>query len=168
MADFLPAYERMIHNEGGYRLHTVKGDRGGMTYAGIARKRNPQWPGWSDIDAGATPPTDMVRQFYRTNYWNKLSCDRITVQRVAENIFDFGVNAGVGVSAKLAQIAVGATPDGEIGPRTLAALNNMDKELFILRFAIAKVARYVQIITKDASQMKFIKGWLNRVIAEAK
>ena len=36
MAEFLPAFERMIVNEGGYVLHTVKDDRGGATYAGLA------------------------------------------------------------------------------------------------------------------------------------
>lgn len=47
MADFLQAYESMIRNEGGYTLHTVAGDRGGMTYAGIARNFHPNWPGWA-------------------------------------------------------------------------------------------------------------------------
>lgn len=37
MSDFAVAYERMIRNEGGYVLHQVAGDRGGQTYAGIAR-----------------------------------------------------------------------------------------------------------------------------------
>ncbi len=41
MSDFLQAYERMIVNEGGYVLHTVQNDRGGQTYAGIARNA---WP----------------------------------------------------------------------------------------------------------------------------
>ena len=45
MADFLPAYEAMIRNEGGYVLHDVPGDRGGQTYAGIARNMNLRWPG---------------------------------------------------------------------------------------------------------------------------
>ena len=41
MADFLPAFEQMIRDEGGYTLHTIPGDRGGQTYAGIARNFNP-------------------------------------------------------------------------------------------------------------------------------
>ena len=43
MSDFLQACERMIVNEGGYVLHTVKNDRGGQTYAGIARNAWPKW-----------------------------------------------------------------------------------------------------------------------------
>ena len=33
MADFLPSFERVLRNEGGYVLHTVKNDRGGQTFA---------------------------------------------------------------------------------------------------------------------------------------
>ena len=32
MADFNPAFERMIRDEGGYVLHNVPGDRGGQTF----------------------------------------------------------------------------------------------------------------------------------------
>ena len=34
MAQFEPAFEQMIRDEGGYVLHEVPGDTGGMTYAG--------------------------------------------------------------------------------------------------------------------------------------
>ena len=30
MSDFLQAFESMIRNEGGYKLHSVEGDRGGL------------------------------------------------------------------------------------------------------------------------------------------
>ena len=50
MAQFEPAFEQMIRDEGGYVLHEVPGDTGGMTYAGIARNKNPQWNGWALVD----------------------------------------------------------------------------------------------------------------------
>ena len=64
MADFLQAFESMIRNEGGYKLHSVEGDRGGMTYAGIARKRNPQWPGWAAIDRGEITYSDLTGNLF--------------------------------------------------------------------------------------------------------
>lgn len=167
MADFFPAFERMIVNEGGYKLHTVAGDRGGQTYAGIARNRWPKWPGWRDIDAGDTPPAQLVRAFYRTQFWTPLRLDEVNHQDVARNIFDFGVNAGTAVAAKLAQVVVGTTPDGRIGPKTLAAINDMDPELFVLRYTLAKVTRYRDIVERDRSQMKFLLGWINRTLKEA-
>jgi len=167
MAEFMQAYESMIRNEGGYTLHTVSGDRGGMTYAGIARNFHPNWPGWAAIDRGDIPDTELVRQFYRQNFWTPIRGDDIADQRVARNVFDFAVNAGVATSSRLAQIVVGTTPDGKIGPRTLAALNAIDPEKFVLAFALAKLARYRDIVTRDRTQQKFLLGWLNRTLREA-
>lgn len=162
MAEFLPAFERMIVNEGGYVLHTVKDDRGGMTYAGIARAFHPNWPGWRVIDQGETPPADLVRQFYRSNFWHPLRLDEVEHQDVAGNIFDFGVNAGLGTAAKLAQLVAGTTPDGKIGRKTIEALNAIDPDLFVARYALAKIARYRDIATKNRTQQRFLLGWLNR------
>ena len=167
MADFAPAFEATLLNEGGYKLTNVKADRGGQTYAGIARVPNPSWSGWEYIDRGDTPPSEMVRQFYRQNYWDALGMSAIIDQKVAENIYDFAVNAGTSTSAKLAQIVVGATPDGKIGPVTTAAINQCDPHLFLPRFALAKLSRYERIVSRDASQSKFLLGWVRRVLAEA-
>lgn len=164
MADFSPAFEVMIRNEGGYVLHNVPGDRGGMTYAGIARNMNPQWAGWSVIDAGGTPPADMVRHFYRVNFWENISGDKLTHQRTAEAIFDFHVNTGRPARV-LAQLVAGITPDGSFGPRTVAALNAMDPERFVMAYALAKIARYRDIVTRDRTQAKFLLGWINRTLA---
>lgn len=163
MADFLPAYEAMIRNEGGYVLHTVDGDRGGMTYAGIARNMNPQWPGWAIIDAGGEPNADMVRAFYRANFWNPIRGDELQGQEVAQAIFDFHVNAGP-VARKLAQLVVGATPDGTFGPVTISKINAFDPEKFVLAYALAKIARYRDIVTRDRTQIKFLLGWINRTL----
>jgi lysozyme family protein len=166
MADFSPAFESMIRNEGGYRLHSVPGDRGGMTYAGIARNRWPRWAGWPDIDAGATPASTLVKDFYRAEFWNKVRGDEIESQAVARTIFDFAVNAGVGTAVKLAQLVVGQTPDGALGPKTLAALGAADPDRFVLSYALAKIARYRDIVTRDRSQQTFLLGWINRTLSE--
>ena len=163
MADFLPAYEAMIRNEGGYVLHDVPADRGGMTYAGIARNMNPQWPGWALIDRGAEVPAQLVREFYKAGYWNPIQGDQITSQVIAQTIFDFHVNAGA-VARKLAQLVVGATPDGAIGPKTVAALNAYDPDRFVMAYALAKIARYRDIVNRDRSQLKFLLGWINRTL----
>lgn len=167
MADYAPAFESMIRNEGGYKLHTVAGDRGGMTYAGIARNRNPSWAGWRDIDHGEIPDTQLVRDFYREQFWDRVRGDDIADQRIAATLFDFAVNAGTGTAIKLAQIVSGTTPDGALGGKTLAALNAMDGEKFSLSYALAKIARYRDIVMRDRSQQKFLLGWINRTLKEA-
>ena len=88
-------------------------------------------------------------------------------QDIARTIFDFGVNAGVKTAVKLAQIVVGATPDSQIGPRTLSMLNEVNADLFMALFALAKLARYEQIVTRDRTQSKFLLGWVRRVLKES-
>ena len=164
MSDFALAYEATMLNEGGYKLHKVEGDRGGQTYAGIARKSWPNWHGWGLIDAGQVPDAEQVRQFYRLNFWQPLRLDEVQHQRTAAAIYDFGVNAGPVLAVKLAQIVVGTTPDGRVGPKTLQALNEADPESFVLAYALAKVARYRDIVMRDRSQLKFLLGWINRTL----
>ena len=48
MADFATAYAPLAGFEGGWC--NVPGDSGGETYAGIARRYWPDWPGWKLID----------------------------------------------------------------------------------------------------------------------
>lgn len=153
----------MIRNEGGYVLHDVAGDRGGMTYAGIARNMNPQWVGWPLIDAKQDVPAQMVRDFYKAHFWDSIRGDSLQHQATATTIFDFHVNTGRPARV-LAQIVVGATPDGQIGPRTVELLNAFDPEKFVLAYAIAKIARYRDIVQRNRTQQKFLLGWINRTL----
>lgn len=171
MAEFLSAFERAILAEGGYRLHQVPGDTGGMTYAGIARAKNPQWPGWVMIDRGETPPSQLVRDIYRAGWWDPIQGDRIHDQDVAYTVYSFATNSSAcgapKTAIRLLQIVVGATPDGVMGPKTIEALNGMEPRLFLALFALARIARYRDIVTRDRSQSKLLLGWINRTLQEA-
>lgn len=161
---FETAYEATIRREGGYVLHQVKGDRGGMTYAGIARNAHPDWIGWNDLDRGEEPAAAVVRGLYRVRYWDKVSGDDLP-EIVAGVVFDCAVNMGVKNAVKLAQIVVGVTPDGVIGPKTLAAIQTHDTHLFMAKYTLVRIARYVGIVERDRAQGKFLLGWLRRVLA---
>lgn len=167
MADFDQAFARTLENEGGYTLTNDPTDRGGQTYAGISRRANPAWRGWSFVDAGSTPPAEYVQEFYRSNYWQPIGGDGINDQRVAENVYDFAVNAGVRTASKLAQIVCGAAPDGIVGPKTITALNAIEAGDFKAAYALAKLARYRDIVQRDRSQAKYLLGWINRILREA-
>lgn len=171
MANFEPAFEQMIKDEGGYVLHEIPGDTGGVTYAGIARNKNPQWAGWALVDkkefGGSL--TTMVRDFYRAEFWGKMRGDELTNQDVANTIFNFGVNAGMGMAVKLAQLVVGSTPDGGIGPKTVERLNQItDGQRFKEQYALAKIARYAEICNRNRTQSKFLLGWVNRTLGGLK
>lgn len=167
MANFSPAFEGSVRNEGGYKLHNVAGDRGGQTYAGIARKFWPQWSGWKIIDNGDMDNPALsahVRQFFNDNFWDKIKGSDMGSQIVAETIYDFATNAGVRTTIKIVQTVVGVVPDGVIGPDTLRAINAEQNEVFVLKFTLAKLARYAEICNRDRSQSKFLLGWINRTM----
>ena len=171
MADFGKAFERAIIAEGGYQLHKVAGDTGGLTYAGIARNPNPDWPGWAYIDRRETPPSQLVYEYYRVGWWEPIMGDDIADQSVAYTLYSFATNSSARLrpttAIKLAQLVAGATPDGVFGPKTLAAINAMHPELFVAKYALARLARYEQIVRKNRSQGKFLLGWLGRTLKES-
>lgn len=164
MALFDLAFIKTLKAEGGYILHTVPGDRGGQTYAGISRVFWPEWDGWAMIDAGdsSIKIEAAVKRFYEVNFWNKVGGDGIAYQAVAETIFDFAVNAGVSVAVKTAQEIAGVARDGTVGPETLAAINRMDPARLSAEYRLARVRFRISICRRDKSQTKFLLGWITR------
>ena len=183
MADFNKALLLILANEGGYVNDPA--DPGGETYKGIARKMNPDWLGWHIIDLlkakngfpgslHSPDETEIVKQldyevksFYYSNFWMKISGDKIINQQVAESIFDFAVNADDNVSILLAQSVVHAKQDGEIGPKTIEAINCFDPYHFLAAFALAKINRYVAICNKRPLSKKYFFGWVIRSLNHA-
>jgi lysozyme family protein len=106
----------------------------------------------------------MVRSFYKAEFWDRLRGDEIANQTVAESVFNFGVNTGISVAVKLAQLIVGATPDGAIGAITLQKFNKVEPESFKKAYALAKITRYADICNKNRTQSKFLLGWINRTL----
>lgn len=176
MAEFKPAFEKVIANEGGYG--NDPDDPGGETYKGIARKMNSGWLGWHIIDllkqqAGFPANLDKnmelqeeVNAFYETQFWNRISGSLINEQAVANSIFDFAVNTGTVTSVSLAQLVVEIPPDGVLGPDTAKRINAFDKDHFLAAFTVAKIARYVAIIKKRPTSRKYFWGWVLRALGE--
>ena len=162
MAQFEPAFQRLM-NEEGFKLSNYPNDKGGQTFAGIARKFHPTWEGWAFVDRGETPPTDLVRSFYKMTFWKPIFGDDINSQRVAEVVFSQFVNMG-GNAIKLMQKTLGVVADGAIGSKTLYALNSMEEERFLALFCIANVARYHTIGMRDRTQRTFWPGWIARAL----
>lgn len=160
---FDAAFEEVLTDEGGYKLTDIPGDAGGQTYAGIARRPNPDWIGWAYIDRKEIPPQQLVKDFYRQKFWNDIQGDKIANSKVAASIFNFYVNTG-NPAKTLAQTIVGAEPDGIFGNKTIQSLNAYDSDKFILAYALAKVRRYANICNHNREQTKFLLGWINRTL----
>lgn len=174
MANFKTAFMQVLKNEGSYSNDPQ--DAGGETYKGIARKKNRNWPGWVIVDAVKSKPnfprgldtnTDLqlkVESFYQQQYWNTIRGDEIINQDIAFSIFDFGVNAGVATSSKLAQKVAGAKVDGDIGAKSIIAINQMNPQHFLAAFALAKIERYCSLCETKPTNKKFFYGWVRRTL----
>jgi lysozyme family protein len=157
--EFETAFRKVIELEGGFRLHqnVTESD---ATYAGIYRKAHPSWEGWDYLDRGQTPPTELVRSFYKTHYWDVF--DGIDEDK-RYILYEFAINAGIKKATKIAQVVAGAVPDGIIGPRTIEAVNRMNSDLFIAQYTIARIKHYLDLANSDPKRYSiYLRGWLNR------
>ena len=176
MANFENSLNKTLIHEGGYVFD--KDDPGGETYKGIARTVNGSWAGWHTIDTLKKLPNfpqnldsdktlqENIKTFYKANYWDIIKGNDMQNQAVADSIFDFAVNAGVKTSATMVQTIIGASPDGNIGPASLAILNKFDVGYFLALFKIAKIERYMAIIKKRPMSKKYLYGWILRTLGD--
>lgn len=135
MADFLTAFNRTEKNEGKDIWTKVDGDSGGETWSGISRKANPSWSGWKILDQiknkkngqkFSTPELEERKQsLYRTNYWNPIWGDEIKNQKVANDLYDTGVNCGVSMSIRLSERQFGMKETGRMSDELLNKLNSV-------------------------------------------
>ncbi len=140
-------------------------DPGGATCHGITLATYRDWADNPRLDvsdirdiAAAT-----VREIYHGRYWLPVSAESLP-RGVDLMVFDHGVNAGPGRSARLLQEVLGfsgAAVDGAIGPKTLAAAAAADPATVIARLAASQAAYYRSLDDFD----RYGAGWLNRVDA---
>ena len=191
MANFKSAYDKTMGHEGGY-VHDPN-DAGGETYKGIARKYNASWEGWATIDdckkmIGCNDFPDClddkedlqesVYSFYKEKYWDVNKLDQVPSQAVAEEMFDTGVNMGIGRAAKFLQKALNylnrngslfsdLVVDGAIGPASLSALNTVlgdgDEKILLTMLNVLQGQHYMNYMDKDPVQKKYARGWFKRV-----
>lgn len=173
------AFAKLHGIEGGYV--NDKTDRGGATRYGVteavARANGYQ----GDMKA---LPLEWAQRIYKFQYWDTLRLDQIALlsYSIADELFDTGVNMGIGVAARFLQTALKAfnrdgqdypdvTVDGALGPVTLHALRQFldlrkgDGEKVMMRALNAQQgARYLEIIRNNPEQSRFAFGWfLQRV-----
>lgn len=146
---FDDAFETLIGHEGGYVWH--KEDPGGETKFGITKRTYPHL----NIHALTL---EQAKAIYRRDFWLKAGCDKLP-DGVDFDVFDLAVNSGIGRAAQLLQMALGVTPDGSIGTKTLAAID--EAQPAPLR---ARLNGYRLLFMTDLATWKdFGKGWARRV-----
>jgi lysozyme family protein len=171
MASFEPAYRTYIQpNEGGYA--NIVGDKGGETYAGIARNYFPNWPGWTYIDfikktkgpiknnAKFPDVQSQVDQFYH-DWWNSKRLSEIKSQDVANLLFDYNVHSGA-LAIKAIQRLVNVPADGAMGSKTITAINASDPAKLHDALKAERKALLEKLSSKPG-QEQFRNGWLTRL-----
>jgi hypothetical protein len=103
-----------------------------------------------------------VKEVYRDKYWNYMKLDDVKSQKIADEMFLFGVVAHPRNAIKLAQSLVNVTVDGLIGNQTLNALNSFDESKFDIDFDILEKYYFEELVVHSPRLAINLKGWKNR------
>lgn len=155
----------------------------GYTYMGIYQTANPSWSGWDIVEKAVADKdnrplrdiskalyknsalTENVYDFYFNTFWKPYRLNEIEEQHKADEIFVFGVNAGMKKSVKLVQGLVGCDVDGVIGSQTIHAINKSEFSFFDQGFDDKEIEYYKSLVQANPKKSIFIDGWINRAKA---
>lgn len=186
MASFDHSYKTYIQPfEGGYVNNP--NDKGGETYAGIARKFHPTWSGWAYIDEiKKTNPViktntkfpaiqDKVDKFYLLGLWEPNNFSKIENQGIADILFDWYVNSGSNAANTKGAETYGVDEilnrdfgfklplDSKFDDLTIKAINAVDPAKLYNTIKEERKKFYQTLVAKDPTQQTFLKGWMNRI-----
>lgn len=154
ITSFDDCFARLMENEGGYSNRSPDADPGGETMYGITFKVA---RAWGYLGPMKDLPLDTAKQIARAVYWTPNRCDQLS-PAIAFHVFDTAYNGGHPV--RWLQQAVGATADGIIGPKTIAAVRAMQPAEVVLKFT----ARRLEYYTKLDNWPQNSRGWARRLI----
>jgi lysozyme family protein len=146
---FDEAFTALIGNEGG--ISDNPADKGGLTKYGISQRSYPN----EDI---RNLTLDRAKAIYLRDYWCPAGCQNVP-DAIRFDLFDMAVNSGIRPAVKCLQTAAGSTPDGILGPQTLAAIAAMDGARLAARFNGARL----QFMASLGTWPTFSRGWANRI-----
>lgn len=176
---FDEAFAHVVGKEG--RFCDNPNDSGGATCWGITERTarsNSYFGNMADM------PIEVAKEIYRRRYWGRLGCDFIAAvaPRLAEELFDSGVNCGIDRAAVWLQRALNGLNrggklyadipvDGAIGKVTLTAFDALysvrggDTEIALRRLCDAQQgAYYLDLALTREKDETFLYGWvMNRL-----
>lgn len=174
---FESSFEELILVEGGYSDDPA--DSGGKTCYGITEE--------TAREAGYSGPMNALplseaKRIYKEKYWDSLRLDEVAALsgRIANELFDTGVNCGIGVAASFLQRSLNVFNNQQahyldveltstVGPKTLESLRVFlnrrapDGETVLLRALNAlQGAKYIKLAEVRQKDEKFTFGWFLR------
>lgn len=162
LTNYAKALPLILKHEGGFVNHP--NDPGGATNKGVTigtLKRlgiDVDGDGDSDIvDLRSLRQSDVER-VYKLFYWDAVKADHLP-SGVDYAVADFAVNSGPSRGAKHLQKVVGVAQDGDIGPKTLAAVAKRDPQDVVSALCDSRL-RFLRGLKTWGT---FGKGWGRRV-----
>ena len=108
---------------------------------------------------------EMVEVVLRPHFWDVWQADKINNQAIANIVVDWLWTSGhrtIFMVQKMLEVKV----DGVVGPKTLQALNSFpDQSLLFDRVKIMRINDIHRICKQQKKNMRFKRGWLNRIAA---
>jgi lysozyme family protein len=163
--------KHILKTEGGYVEDPV--DQGWATNFGITIMTLARFRG-----VKVTPEDvkflkqEEAERIYRRFYWIPASLDKLLLRDKAQLvIFDQVINRGPSKPILQAQIILNKIFgkniefDGIMGPQTINTLNEIDEIKFCLKYLQLSILAYDKIVEENPSQIKFLKGWHNRIFS---
>ena len=155
--NFASSLAHVLKHEGGWADHPR--DPGGATMKGVTLATYSDWLGrQATKDELRAISDEHLRTIYKARFWDAVRGDELP-SGVDYVVFDMAVNSGPGRAARMLQAAVGATPDGSIGPKTLAAVQAQDPAALIAAFQRSR-QHFLEALPTFGT---FGKGWTRRV-----
>jgi len=160
MADINLLVPKILKWEGGYVNNPF--DKGGATNMGVTLAA------WQHLGHPVATEKDIKNlthddfKIVLRQYWNQWQADRIENQSIAEILVDWVWGSGIW-GIKIPQQLLGVKPDGQVGNKTLTAINGYDAAELHKMIWEAREQFLQNIVKNNASQNIFLKGWLNRL-----
>lgn len=95
-------------------------------------------------------------------YWDRWKADKIENQSVANILVDWVWGSGKW-GIVIPQRVLGVTQDGVVGDKTIDAVNAQNQKDFFDKIYAERVTFLNNIVKRNITQRRFIKGWLNRL-----
>lgn len=128
-------FTRLVDVEKGYV--NDPDDDGKETKFGISRNAYPD----EDIK---NMTLDRAKELYRRDYYVPMGIDEIEDERLAWQVFDYGVNAGVG--------------------RAIVTMRKKEEYPAWIEYVGERVKYYLDLSIRKPKNKKFLKGWVLRAV----
>ena len=180
MTPFEKALKHTVGIEGGYSNHPA--DSGGKTRYGITEAKARAFGYTGEM---RDLPLDLAIHIYREDFWDIIRLDQVAElsEPVALEMFDTGVNCGIGTPVRFLQRLLNAfnreqadyqdiAVDGMMGRNTLAALRafldrrgKLGAQVMVEALNSLQGAFYTDLAERRPKDEAFMFGWFaNRVL----